>query len=75
MTNDLVQRRLVVLNGHFQSEVDKESDRTLATFDGHPRYEVMTTGQVFDGDDEYSFITAVNEPRFPITPEIGLARR
>ena len=52
MTDDLRQRRLAVLNEHFQSEVDKEFDRTLATFDGHPRYEIMATGQVFDGDDE-----------------------
>ncbi len=53
MTNDeLRQRRLEVLEEHFQSEVDQEFDRTLATFNGHPRYEIMATGQVYDGDDE-----------------------
>lgn len=50
--DDLRQRRLALLEEHFTSEVDKEFDRTLATFAGHPRYEIMATGQVFDGDDE-----------------------
>ncbi len=49
---DLRQRRLALLEEHFASEVDQEFDRTLATFAGHPRYEIMATGQVFDGDDE-----------------------
>ncbi len=52
LTDDLRQRRLEVLQEHFASEVDQEFDRTLATFDGHPRYEIMATGQVFDGDEE-----------------------
>jgi steroid delta-isomerase-like uncharacterized protein len=50
--DDLRQRRLAVLEEHFASEVDQEFDRTLATFNGHPRYEIMPTGQVYDGDDE-----------------------
>lgn len=49
---DLRSRRLAVLEEHFASEVAKEFDRTLATFAGHPRYEIMATGQVYDGDDE-----------------------
>jgi len=51
-SEQLNQRRLEVLEEHFASEVDQEFDRTLATFDGHPRYEIMATGQTFDGDDE-----------------------
>jgi hypothetical protein len=27
------------------TEVTKEFDPTLATFNGHPRYEIMATGQ------------------------------
>jgi steroid delta-isomerase-like uncharacterized protein len=50
--DDLRARRLVVLEEHFQSEVDQEFDRTLATFAGRPHYEIMATGQVYDGDDE-----------------------
>ena len=44
--------RLAVLEEHFQSEVDQDFDVTLATFNGHPRYEIIATGQVYDGDDE-----------------------
>ena len=51
-TDDLRQRRLEVLEEHFRSEVAQEFDRTLATFNGHPRYEIMATGQVYDGDEE-----------------------
>jgi steroid delta-isomerase-like uncharacterized protein len=51
-TEDLRQRRLEVLREHFESEVDHEFERTLATFAGRPRYEIMATGQVYDGDEE-----------------------
>ena len=30
----------------------EEFDATLATFNGHPHYEIMRTGQIYDGDDE-----------------------
>lgn len=52
ISDELRQRRLEVIEEHFRSEVDKEFDRTLATFNGHPHYEIMATGQVYDGDDE-----------------------
>jgi steroid delta-isomerase-like uncharacterized protein len=52
ISDELRARRLEVLDEHFRSEVDKEFDRTLATFAGHPRYEIIPTGQVYDGDDE-----------------------
>jgi steroid delta-isomerase-like uncharacterized protein len=52
ISDDLRQRRLDLLDEHFRSEVDKEFDRTLATFSGHPRYEIMATGQTHDGDEE-----------------------
>jgi steroid delta-isomerase-like uncharacterized protein len=44
-------RRLALLDEHFASEVDKEFDRTLATFAGTPRYEIVPTGQVHEGDE------------------------
>ena len=53
MTDDQLRtRRLEVLDEHFRSEVEHDWDTCLATFDGHPRYEIMATGQVHDGDDE-----------------------
>ena len=52
ISDELRQRRLDVIDEHFRSEFDQEFDRTLATFNGHPHYEIMPTGQVYDGDDE-----------------------
>ena len=63
--DDLRQRRLAVLEEHFASEVDQEFDRTLATFNGHPHYEIMATGQVFDGDDEVMGYYRTTRTAFP----------
>jgi steroid delta-isomerase-like uncharacterized protein len=52
LTDELRQRRSAIIEEHFRSEVDKEFDRTIATFDGHPRYEIVPTGQIHDGNDE-----------------------
>lgn len=62
---DLRTRRLALLQEHFTSEVDKEFDRTLATFAGHPRYEIMATGQVYDGDDEVLTYHRTQRTAFP----------
>jgi steroid delta-isomerase-like uncharacterized protein len=48
----LRQQRLEVLERHFRSEVEHDWDTCLATFNGRPHYEIMATGQVYDGDDE-----------------------
>ena len=40
-----------MLEEHFASEVDQEFERTIATFAGHPRYEIVPTGQVHDGEE------------------------
>ena len=50
--SDLRARRLALLDEHFASEVEQQFDRTLATFAGTPRYEIMATGQVYEGDAE-----------------------
>jgi steroid delta-isomerase-like uncharacterized protein len=52
MNSALRQRRLELLERHFQSEVDHDWEACLATFAGHPRYEIMATGQIHDGDSE-----------------------
>jgi steroid delta-isomerase-like uncharacterized protein len=51
MDEDLRQRRLAVLERHFRSEVDHDCDTCLATFAGRPRYEIVPTGQVHEGDE------------------------
>ena len=41
ITDDLRQRRLAIIREHMDTEVAKEFDATLATFNGHPHYEIM----------------------------------
>jgi steroid delta-isomerase-like uncharacterized protein len=57
--------RLAVLEEHFRSEVEHRFDDTLATFAGHPRYEIVATGQVFDGDDEVLGYYRTTRTAFP----------
>src|SRR4029078_6229162 len=52
ITADLRQRRLAIIREHMDTEVTKEFDATPATFNGHPHYEIIPTGQVSGGDDE-----------------------
>jgi steroid delta-isomerase-like uncharacterized protein len=61
----LRQRREEVVLEHFASETDQEFDRTLATFNGHPHYEIMATGQVFDGDEEVMDYYRTTRTAFP----------
>lgn len=51
MNDDLQRRRREVLERHFQSEVDHDWAACLATFAGTPRYEIVATGQVYEGDE------------------------
>jgi steroid delta-isomerase-like uncharacterized protein len=62
---DLRRRRLDVLERHFQSEVDHDWDTCLATFNGHPRYEIVPTGQVHDGDDAVLAYHRAQRTAFP----------
>ncbi|MGH3674493.1 MAG: ester cyclase [Mycobacterium sp.] len=65
INDDLRQRRLAIIREHMDTEVTQEFDRTLATFNGHPRYEIMPTGQVFDGDDEVIGYYRMTRTAFP----------
>ncbi len=65
ISDELRQRRLDLLEEHFQSEVVQEFDRTLATFDGHPHYEIVATGAVYDGDDEVLAYHRAQRTAFP----------
>lgn len=50
--NPLLRRkREEIVREHMDSENRHEFDDTLATF-GHPRYELMATGDVYDGPEE-----------------------
>lgn len=47
---DLRARREAVIVEHMESENRHEYDATMATF-AHPRYEIVPTGDVFDGTE------------------------
>lgn len=67
--DELRARRLAVIEEHFRSEVDQEFERTLATFgageEGHPHYEIVPTGQVFDGAEEVMGYYRTTRTAFP----------
>ncbi|HKH24759.1 MAG TPA: ester cyclase [Acidimicrobiales bacterium] len=65
ITEELRQRRLELVEEHFRTEVTQEFDLTLGTFNGHPHYEIMATGQVFDGDDEVMGYYRTTRTAFP----------
>lgn len=65
ISNDLRQRRLAVIREHMDTEVTQDFDKTLATFNGHPHYEIMATGQVFDGDAEVMGYYRTTRTAFP----------
>ena len=66
MSDDsLRQRRLTVLEEHFQSEVDHDWERCLATFKDVPRYEIVATGQVHEGRDEVVAYHRTQRTAFP----------
>ena len=47
-----------------ESENRHDFDATIATF-AHPRYELMATGQVYDGEDEVRGYFAASRGLFP----------
>jgi steroid delta-isomerase-like uncharacterized protein len=57
-------RRLDLVRRHMDSENELDFDTTLATFD-HPRYELVATGQVFDGADEVAGYYRSSRAAFP----------
>lgn len=63
-TTDLHERREAVVREHMASENEHDFARTLATF-SHPRYEIIATGEVYDGEDEVSGYYARSRATFP----------
>ena len=56
--------REMVISEHMESENQHDWDTTIGTFD-HPRYELVGTGQVYDGEDEVRRYYAVSRAAFP----------
>jgi steroid delta-isomerase-like uncharacterized protein len=63
-TDDLRARREAVVRTHMEAENVHDYDTVLGTF-AHPRYELMATGQVFDGEDEVRRYFAASRGAFP----------
>ena len=64
LTDDLRRRRLAVVHEHMETENRHDFDATLATFD-HPRYEIVPTGDVFDGPEEVAEYYRTSREAFP----------
>jgi len=58
------ERRDAVIREHVDSENRLDFDATLATF-AHPRYELVATGQVFDGADQVMEYYRTSRAAFP----------
>jgi steroid delta-isomerase-like uncharacterized protein len=57
-------RREAVVREHMESENRQDFEATLRTF-AHPRYELVATGQVFDGEEEVRQYYAASRAAFP----------
>src|SRR5438270_11929830 len=63
-TDDLDGRRLATVREHMESENRHEFDVTMATSD-HPRYEIIPTGDVYDGPEEVAEYFRLTRAAFP----------
>jgi steroid delta-isomerase-like uncharacterized protein len=57
-------RREAVVREHMESENHHDFDTTIATFD-HPRYEIIATEDVYDGEQEVRRYFAETRTAFP----------
>ena len=64
MTPERRARREAVVREHMASENRLDFDATIATF-AHPRYELMASGEVFDGEAEVRSYFARSRATFP----------
>ena len=60
----LRERREAVVREHMESENRHEFDVTMGTFD-HPRYEIMATGDVYDGPEAVAEYFRTSRAAFP----------
>lgn len=61
---ELREAREAIVREHMDSENRHEFDATLATFE-HPRYELIATGEVYDGPEEVSAYYEETRAAFP----------
>jgi steroid delta-isomerase-like uncharacterized protein len=63
-TTSLRERREAIVREHMESENRHDFDTTIETFD-YPRYELVPTGDVFDGEQEVRAYFAESRTAFP----------
>ncbi|HYC55556.1 MAG TPA: ester cyclase [Candidatus Binatia bacterium] len=63
-SSDLRKRREAVIREHMETENRHEFDRTLKTFK-QPRYELVATGDVFDGQEQVAAYYKASRSAFP----------
>ncbi len=63
-TAGLRERREAIVREHMESENRHDFDATIATFD-HPRYELVPTGDVFDGEQAVRAYFLESRTAFP----------
>jgi steroid delta-isomerase-like uncharacterized protein len=63
--SDLRDVRERLVREHMESENTHDFDVTLATFARHPRYEIMATGEVYDGAEEVDRYYQETRAAFP----------
>jgi steroid delta-isomerase-like uncharacterized protein len=61
---ELRKRREAVVREHMESENHHDFDTTIGTF-AHPRYELIATGEVYDGEQEVRGYYAESRRAFP----------
>jgi len=64
LTEERRQRREALVREHMDSENRLDLEATMATF-AHPRYEIIATGQVYDGEAEVKAYFASSRSAFP----------
>src|SRR4051794_2845347 len=61
---DLREKREAIVREHMESENRHAFDVTMATFD-HPRYEIIPTGDVYDGEEAVAAYFRETRAAFP----------
>ena len=61
---ELREKREAIVREHMESENRHEFDVTMATFD-HPRYEIIPTGDVYDGPEAVAEYFRTTRAAFP----------
>lgn len=62
---DLAARRIQLVRDHMALEIVHDWDAVIATFAGHPRYELYGTGTIFDGEEQVREYFAASRVPFP----------